>query len=200
MRASQESSLNVAAPSTPKPRATSPTPLPNAFSAAFLDAARRRQERRDAEPGRDAYAAGGPGAGPFDVEPVQAGRGQAWAIVRRGETVAAGHRAVAIFRDRGAALLLAAILPATAAANHLQVKEKPKGPGHAVHDGRTHLGHLSPEVAAATGAADKLPRDLHVARFLATHPESLVHLAEALDYETLVLFGRALMRRLEEVT
>lgn len=36
-----------------------------------------------------------------------------------------------------------------------------------------------------------------MARFLATHPSSLVLLAEALDYETLVLFGRALMRRMD---
>lgn len=42
-----------------------------------------------------------------------------------------------------------------------------------------------------------LPRNLHVARHLATHPSALVLLAEALDYETLVLFGRALQRRIE---
>jgi len=42
-----------------------------------------------------------------------------------------------------------------------------------------------------------LPRELHVARHLPTRPDTLVLLVKALDCETLVLFGRALMRRLE---
>jgi hypothetical protein len=129
---------------------------------------------------------------------------------------------VAVFLERATALLAAAVLPASATASHVTVAEKAKRLGLAVHEGRVHLGHLAPSRApsrdpsgAPARAAERvsgrssghpatpaspeanLPRDLHVARHLATHPDALVLLAEALDYETLVLFGRALMRRLE---
>lgn len=180
-------------PTRPPFRPTSRTPRPNAFSAAFLDAARRFERPEEGSAG-GAFASGGLDAGPFDVEPLEARHGRAWAVVRRGEAVAEGDRAVAVFRDRTAALLAAAVLPAAVSPCHLRLAETPKPLGRPVHDGRVHLGHLSPTGSAAQG---HLPRDLHVARFLATHPDSLVLLAQALDYETLVLFGRALMRRME---
>jgi hypothetical protein len=185
---------------------------------------RRRRAAGAAETG--SFAAGGRFAGPFVVEPVPAGQGVLWAVARPGEPVAEGGGAVAVFLERATALLAAAVLPASATASHVTVAEKAKRLGLAVHEGRVHLGHLAPSRApsrdpsgapsrASSRAADRvsgrssghpatpaapeanLPRDLHVARHLATHPDALVLLAEALDYETLVLFGRALMRRLE---
>lgn len=181
------------APSRPPARPTSRTPRANAFSVAFLFAA-RRLERPEEGSAAGAFASGGLDAGPFHVEPLEVRHGRAWAVVRRGESVTEGDRAVGVFRDRTAALLVAAVLPAAATPCHLHVAETAKPLGRPVHDGRAHLGHLSPTGAAAHG---HLPRDLHVARFLATHPDSLVLLAEALDYETLVLLGRALMRRMD---
>ncbi len=188
MRAETESSRT----SCPARRSSSFTAPANAFSAAFLDAARRRRDAAEPEdaPRAPALAAGALAAGPFEVEAVPAGSGRLWAVVRRGERVAEGHPAVAVFLDRTAALLTAAVLPAEASPNHLQVGEKAKRLGLPVHDGRRHLGHLA-------RPHEHFARDLHAARTLAARPDSLVLLAEALDYETLVLFGRALMRRLE---
>jgi hypothetical protein len=140
--------------------------------------------------GDGGFAAGARNAGPFTVEPIAAGRGVLWAVVRRGEPLAEGSGAVAVFLERATALLAAAVLPASAVPNHVTVAERGKRLGLPVHDGRAHLGHVARR-------QEHLPRDLHVARHLATHPDALVLLAEALDYETLVLFGRALMRRLE---
>jgi hypothetical protein len=82
------------------------------------------------------------------------------------------------------ALLAAAVLPAGAVLNHVTVAEKGKRLDVPLHDGRGHLGHLSP--ARSDQLREHLPRDLHVARHLATHPSAPV------------LFGRALMRRLEQ--
>ncbi len=196
MRAETESSSTSSpARSISSTAARRPTPPANAFSAAFLDAARRRRDAAElaeaaGAPRAPALAAGALAAGPFDVEAVPAGSGRLWAVVRRGERVADGHPAVAVFLERTAALLAAAVLPAEASPNHLQVGEKAKRLGLPVHDGRRHLGHLA-------RPREHFARDLHAARTLAARPDSLVLLAEALDYETLVLFGRALMRRLE---
>jgi hypothetical protein len=68
--------------------------------------------------------------------------------------------------------------------------EPPVLPAAVIHDGRRHLGHLA-------RPHEQLPLDLPVARTLVIRPDSLVLLAEALNYEELVLFGRALLRRLE---
>jgi hypothetical protein len=195
----------AASPSPPSPAArpgARKAPPGNAFSAAFLEVARHLELRREAAGGDAPFAAGGPGAGPFAVVPVAAGRGTLWAVARAtlepGEPYAEGGGAVAVFVERTAALLAAAVLPASATPNHVQVAQRSKRLGLPVHDGKVHLGHLAP--ASSSGSdrlREHLPRDLHVARHLATHPDALVLLAEALDYETLVLFGRALMRRLE---
>ncbi len=197
MRAETESSRTSSpARSTSSHPAPRRTPPPNAFSAAFLDAARRRRDAREPEESRGGppLAAGALDAGPFEVEPVPAGSGRLWAVLRRSERAAPrsdqSHRAVAVFLERTAALLAAAVLPVEASPNHIEVGEKAKRLGFPVHDGRRHLGHLA-------RPHEHFARDLHAARTLAARPDSLVLLAEALDYETLVLFGRALMRRLE---
>jgi len=197
MRAETEGS-STSSPARPTSSNSAPpgTPPPNAFSAAFLDAARRREDARDSEEvrGGPALAAGALDTGPFDIEEVPAGRGQLWAVVRRGQSLGPRgdepHSVVAVFLERTAALLAAAVLPAEASPNHLEVGVKARRLGLPVHDGRRHLGHLA-------RPHEHFARDLHAARTLAARSDSLVLLAEALDYETLVLFGRALMRRLE---
>jgi hypothetical protein len=194
MRAKNESSSNPARSTSNSP-SSSPTarrkPPANAFSAAFLEVARHLERRRGAA-GEGAFGAGVPERGPFTVEPVTTDWGtRLWAVTRRGDPLGQGGGAVALFRERTAALLAAAVLPASATPNHLKVGETPKRLGFPLHDGERHVGHLATP-------HEHLPRDLHVARHLATHPDAIVLLAEALDYETLVLLGRTLMRRMEQ--
>ncbi len=89
-------------------------------------------------------------AGSWEVERVPAGSGALYAVVRRGESVAGGDPAMAVFLRRPSALLCAAALSALATPNRLTLKRTPvrRSPkrarlGYPLHDGGLHLGHLA---------------------------------------------------------
>lgn len=180
-------------PSTPSPetRAIRPTAPPaNAFSQAFLlEAARQAEPPASGPP----CLTGEPfWLGPWEVEPVTLPHGPVWAVVRKGEPLAAGGRAVAVTRHRSDALLIAATLPALATTNHLTLGEKAKRLGIPIHDGALCLGHLSrPE--------PRIVDHLHIARTLITHPASFALAVHALGPEEIPILGRALMRRLQQL-
>ncbi len=169
----------------------------SAFSAWFLEAARRRdRELREADAapdGRGFYA------GPWEVEPVEAGSGRVFAVVRAGQSVADGGRAVARCRRYEDALRLAAVLPALGVGNHLAIGDKPKPMGYPFHDGRRFVGHLSPATLDGVPAgASARPAYLHAARHLTADLDSLALLHRSLGFEALALLGRELMRRVGE--
>jgi len=180
-------------PSAPSPgtRATRPTAPPaNAFSKSFLlEAARLAEPPASGPP----CLTGEPfWLGPWEVEPVTMRHGHVWAVVRKGEPLAAGGRAVAVTRHRADALLIAATLPALATTNHLTLGEKAKLLGIPIHDGALCLGHLSrPE--------PRIVEHLHIARTLVTNPGSFALAVQALGPEQIPILGRALMRRMREV-
>jgi len=125
-----------------------------------------------------------------------AGDGVLWAVVRQGDRVADGGRAVGASVRRPEALLLAAALVAHATPNHLSLntgRVRSAGTkrrlGFPLHDGTRHLGHLSrPE-------EDLLP-SLHAVRCLAANPDALALVLEALGPELPAILGRTLIRRL----
>jgi hypothetical protein len=164
------------------------TPPENAFTAAYLERA-RHLEAPPFEP-QALFA------GPWEVEPVPAGEGLLWAVIRKGDPVTEGGRAVAVFLSRPDALVAAAALAAHATPSHLHlnVGRSRSGPGRRrlgfpLHDGTVHLGHLSrPE-------EDLLPY-LHAVRCLVANPDALALALEALGPELPPILGRALMRRL----
>jgi hypothetical protein len=170
----------------------------SAFSAWFLEAARRRdRELREADAVPDGR---GVCAGPWEVEPVRAGSGRVFAVVRAvgrsGRPVADGGGAVARCRSYGDALRLAAVLPALGVGNHLVVGEAPKPMGYPLHDGRWFVGHLSPATLDGVAAgASALPSYLHATRHLTADLDSLALLHRSLGFEALALLGRELMRR-----
>jgi hypothetical protein len=128
------------------------------------------------------------------VEPVAAGDGELHAVVRKGDPVAEGGRAVAVFLRRAEALLAAAALTALSTPNRLSLNAARTGTtrrslGFPVHDGTQHLGHL------ARHEEDFLPL-LHTVRCLAANPDALALILEALGPELAAIVGRTLMRRL----
>lgn len=160
----------------------------NAFTPAFLLAAARLAEAPSSGP--PVLASGAFWTGPWEVERVETPHGGLWAVVRRGEPMSEGGRAVAVTRHRADAVVIAAILPVLGTPNHLCLGETSKRLGHPLHDGDRCLGHLSRDVP------DLLPA-LQAARHLLSHPESLALALQALDGESLPILGRALMRQAE---
>lgn len=150
---------------------------PNAFAHLFL----RRMAERD-EP---------PTAGEADVQGpwrVVAAPGRGYAVIRVGEDLAEGDRPTAVFRDRSAALLAAAVLPATGreAAYRLGYEAEPQGyPLWA--DGEV-AGHLQLFDETLTQA-------LHVVDRIARSPLSLAALLEAAGGLALERAGRILVRQ-----
>jgi hypothetical protein len=169
------------------PEANRRQPPENAFTAAYLEKARHLEE-----PPLQQQALF---AGPWDVESVPAGDGVLWAVIRKGDPLAEGGRAVAVFLRRPNALVTAAALTAHATPNHLHLNtgRSRSGAGRRrlgfpVHDGTIHLGHLSrPE-------EDLLPY-LHAVRSLVANPEALALALEALGPELPPILGRILARR-----
>jgi hypothetical protein len=164
------------------------TPPENAFSAAYLEKARQLEEPPFA---RQALF-----AGPWEVEAVPAGDGFLWAVIRTGEPVAEGGRAVAVFLRRPDALVTAAALTALSTPCHLHLNSgrSRSAPGRRrlgfpLHDGTVHLGHL------AQPEEDLLPY-LHAVRCLVANPDALALALEALGPELPPIVGRSLMRRL----
>ncbi len=201
MRNSEESSTRTPQDPTPSTAATAaglatgvaigdggtPTTVPNAFSAGFLIVASRLGDAPASAP--SGLAGGSFWAGPWEIEPVVFQHGACWAVVRRGESMAAGDEPVALTRHRADALLIAATLPALAVPNRLALGEKAKRLGTPVHDGRLCVAHLArPE--------PRIVEHLHVARALLAAPESFALAVEALGREEIPVLGRALARRL----
>lgn len=163
-------------------------PPENAFSASFLLRASKRPELPSTAPA--ALAPGAYWAGPFDVERADVENGGGvWAVVRKGEAVAGGGRAVAVFRHRADALLVAATLPALASPNRLVLGERGRRLGFPVHDGQACIGHLArPEPAVL--------EMLRASRVLVGFPEHLALAVSSLGAEELAILGRAIQRRL----
>ena len=156
----------AAADAVPKPSprpALSPVrpPRQNAFSAHFLDVARRRSgavglaESLAESP----IAVAAHAAGPFEVEWI--GRGSSgdgvFAVVRRDEPARDGGGARLAFVRRQEALLAAAALSALAVPDRLSLNaDKQSGRrsrlGFPLHDGGRHLGHASPALVAELAA------------------------------------------------
>ena len=131
------------------PRSSS-SPPSSAFSASFLLEFARRNDPPSSGP--PALLRGSFWSGPWEVEGVSMSHGHVWAVVRRGESVRRGGRAVAVTRHRSDALLVAATLPALAVPNHLSLGETPKRLGYPVHDGAECLGHVFHPGATDRGA------------------------------------------------
>lgn len=85
----------------------------------LLEASRLEDEIPCSGPG--CLAGGTLWAGPWEVEPVTMSYGHVWAVIRKGGSLAAGGRAVAVSRHRSDALLIAATLPGLAMPNHLSL-------------------------------------------------------------------------------
>jgi hypothetical protein len=146
-------------------------------------------------------------AGPLTVEPVHGrGGGRLWAVVKAAEPVAAGGRAAALCHTRSEALRLAAVLPSVPTANPYHLSDRPTHLGWPLHRSRVHVGHVSRLARAGEGEeARKRARNrrqallahLHVARYLAAHPEALAQVIESVGPEALPTLGRALARRVE---
>jgi hypothetical protein len=175
--------------STTRPAATGP--LANAFSSHFLTRARRRDRALHEE--GSSLDTRSLAAGPWDVESLDARCGRVHAVVRRGERIGDGGGAVALCRSYPEALQLAAVLPSLGVENRLEVGERAKPLGLALHDGRRFVAHLAPNGPAAAPA---VAAHLHAARHLAADLGSLALLHRSLGSEALVLLGRELMRRM----
>ncbi len=189
---SAASSASPAAPpasvaSAPSARGSSGPPE-NAFSQAFLLRASKRPELPSTAPA--ALAPRAFWAGPFEVERSDVAHGGGvWAVVRKNEPLSAGGRAVAVFRHRSDALLVAATLPALAAPNRLVLGERGRRLGFPVHDGQVCIGHLArPEPAVL--------EMLRASRVLVGFPEHLALAVSSLGAEELAILGRAIERRL----
>lgn len=190
----------------PRPNGTSNTPRrtpftspENAFSALYLERARRRE----AEAGPGESLSGSPLArqahwtGPWEVERVPAGASWLHAATRRAEPAREGGGARLACLRRQDTLLGAAAFAALATPSHLRVNgDKPSGRrsplGHPLHDGSRHLGHVSP--AVETVEHDFLAY-VHAVRCLAANPDAAALFLAALDAETLAILGRATLRR-----
>jgi len=176
------------------------TPQESAFSAHFLDRARRRQAASEADlgPGDCLSSTHLTGearwGGPWEVERVPAGDGVLYVVVRKEEPAREGGGARLAFVHRQDALLAAAALAALATTNDVTLNtEKRSGRrsrfGYPIHAGGRHLGHI-------TRPEEAFPAAFHTVRRLAADPASVALFVEALDAETLAILGRAIMRRL----
>ena len=151
------------------------TPRPsNAFTPEFL----ARLDQQD-EP---LTAAQADVAGPWIVVPIPS---PGWAVLRRGESLAAGDVPRAVFVHRERALLAAAVLPGTGFDRLFRLQHERSPEGYAIVSGSEIIGHLeqyNPEMLAA----------MHTAEVFARVPESLAQLLEASGTVALASAGRLL--------
>ncbi|HZF08267.1 MAG TPA: hypothetical protein VFE33_05690 [Thermoanaerobaculia bacterium] len=158
------------------------TPRPsNAFAPEFLSRLNQRDE--------PLTAAQADAAGPWIVQILQTSvqilPSPGWAVLRRGESLAAGDRPTAVFRDRERALLAAAVLPGTGLDRLFRLQHERSPEGYAIISGGEVVGHLdrfNPELLAA----------MHTAEVFARVPESLARLLEASGAVALASAGRLL--------
>ena len=199
MQAKKQSTTRLTRPTSSSPRTTSTTPRENAFSALYLERARHREA--DAGPGErladSPLARHAHWAGPWQVERVPAGASFLHAATRRAEPARDGGGARLACQRRQDALLGAATFAALATPNHLRVNgEKPSGRrsplGHPLHDGKSHIGHVS---GVLEKAEDDFLAYYHAVRCLAANPDAAALFLAALDAETLAILGRAAIRR-----
>jgi hypothetical protein len=152
------------------------TPRPsNAFTPEFL----ARLDQQD-EP---LTAAQADVAGPWIVVPIPS---PGWAVLRRGESLAAGHVPRAVFLHRERALLAAAVLPGTGFDRLFRLQHERSLEGYAVESSGQVVGHLShydPELLTA----------MHTAEALARLPECLTRMLEASGAVALETAGRLLL-------
>jgi len=152
------------------------TPRPsNAFTREFL----ARLDQQD-EP---LTAAQADVAGPWIVVPIPS---PGWAVLRRGESLAAGDVPRAVFAHRERALLAAAVLPGTGFDRLFRLQHERSTEGYAVESGGQvvgHLRHFDPELATA----------MHMAEALVRLPECLTRLLEASGAVALETAGRLLV-------
>jgi len=182
------------------PRSTATKPRENAFSLLYLERARRREV--DPDPGERfadlPLALHARWTGPWEIERVPAGASWLHAATRRAEPARDGGGASLACLCRQDALLGAAAFAALGTPNHLRVNgDKPSGCrsplGDPLHDGKRHLGHVSP---AVTRAGHNFLAYYHAVRCLAADPSAAALFLEALDAETLAILGQAAIRRL----
>ncbi|HZF07903.1 MAG TPA: hypothetical protein VFE33_03845 [Thermoanaerobaculia bacterium] len=152
------------------------TPRPsNAFTPEFL----ARLDQQD-EP---LTAAQADVAGPWIVVPIPS---PGWAVLRRGESLAAGDIPRAVFVHRERALLAAAVLPGTGFDRLFRLQHERSPEGYAVESGGQvvgHLHHFDPELVTA----------LHTAETVIRLPECLTRVLEASGAVTLETAGRMLV-------
>ncbi|HZF07517.1 MAG TPA: hypothetical protein VFE33_01885, partial [Thermoanaerobaculia bacterium] len=147
----------------------------NAFTPEFL----ARLDQQD-EP---LTAAQADVAGPWIVVPIPS---PGWAVLRRGESLAAGDVPRAVFVHRERALLAAAVLPGTGFDRLFRLQHERSPEGYAVEsNGQVvgHLRHFDPELATA----------MHIAESLVRLPECLTRLLAASGAVALETAGRLLM-------
>ncbi|HZF11522.1 MAG TPA: hypothetical protein VFE33_22260 [Thermoanaerobaculia bacterium] len=146
----------------------------NVFTPEFLSRLNQRDE--------PLTAAQADAAGPWIVQVLPS---PGWAVLRRGESLAAGDRPTAVFRERERALLAAAVLPGTGFDRLFKLQHERSPEGYAIVSGGEVVGHLeqyNPEMLAA----------MHTAEVFARVPESLALLLEASGAVALRSAGRLL--------
>ncbi|HZF13345.1 MAG TPA: hypothetical protein VFE33_31525 [Thermoanaerobaculia bacterium] len=152
------------------------TPRPsNAFTPEFL----ARLDQHD-EP---LTAAQADVAGPWIVVPVPS---PGWAVLRQGESLAAGDVPRAVFLHRERALLAAAVLPGTGFDRLFRLQHERSPEGYAVESGGQVVGylhHYDPELVTA----------MHTAESLTRLPECLTRVLEASGAVALERTGRLLV-------
>lgn len=183
-------------PGSTAPPSAEPRRLPtSAFSSSFLEKLRLVARRAAGAGEASSTESEALLSGPLAVEEAPgAPDGARFAVVRRDEPLAAGGEAVATFRRRSDALLAAVVLPAVAAPTPYRLKDKAKRLGTPLHDHDRHVGHVR-RLEPARRAA--MLSHLHLARYLAAHPDALALLLEAVGPEALPVLGRTLARRVE---
>jgi hypothetical protein len=149
------------------------TPRPsNAFTPEFLNRLAERDE--------PLTAAQADAAGPWIVVEIPS---PGWGLFRRGESLAAGDRPTAVFRQRERALLAAAVLPGTGLDRLFRLQHELGPEGYAVESGGEVVGylkHFDPDLLAA----------LHTAEALARVPESFAYLLNGSGAVALERAGR----------
>jgi hypothetical protein len=170
----------------------------NAFTADFLN---RLDEAGEPDGAHEADA-----AGPWAVRPVSYRGGTGFALLREWESLEAGDVPCAIFRRREAALLAAAVLPATGREPLFRLDTEPDADGFPLL-ACPAAGDASGARAAGAAQAslpaghlrdfdESLAGALHVAAALVRSPTALARLLEAAGHVALEQAGRILDRRI----
>ncbi|HYO13299.1 MAG TPA: hypothetical protein VE685_08915 [Thermoanaerobaculia bacterium] len=151
----------------------------NAFSPSFLQSIGERDE--------PPTAGEADVAGPWNVEELP---GRGWGLFHPGTGAASGDEPYAVFRDRWAALLAAAVLPGTGRepAFRLHKEEDPQGYALEAGDGTGVAGHVAL-------FDENLVAALHVAESLLRSPWALASLLEAAGQVALERSGAILGSR-----